>query len=331
MEKKLKHPYVYVYELERIISPAKARLALLSHMNPYDRFHFFCKYCGVKLAGKGMKTPQLGEKSKQPHCSDFKNIQHKSFCDNRRRQAPRERPGGTRTTPPPLASLDVYIPTHLIYTPPHFAYAEIEDLAAIDLLNEVPHNVVQNAPDEELSDNEYEIYATYWLKEVVDAYIWLKMQVLEEDQWPTIQMGDSTFNNRYQYLFKTIERSHYFINQNKIFYGTIEAKYVTFKTDQEYYSLFSKQDIWVDSIKKFAHFHIKIPKQTCQNTILETILEDLIKNKKKNFIYNYYLTNHSLDIEPIEITKDQHSYYQCELVINNPFLFVLICNSSTEE
>jgi|GEM_PF-6503654 len=329
MSNKLKHPYVYVYELNKIIAPAKARAALVSHMNPYNKFHFFCKYCGVKLSGKCMGKPKIRVRSKQPHCSDW--IEHKSFCEKLRKEVGGEKKGGGNKIPPPPDHPEIYIPTHLIYTPPYFAFQKIEDIKSIDLLNEVPLNTLENATDEELSDDEYEIFTTYWLKEVVDAYEWLIEQNLKENQWPKIKMGDSSFYNSYQYLFKKIEQSHFYIGQNKVFFGKIKAQYVTFKTEQEYYSLFSEQSIWISSIKKYAYLHIKVPKKTCQNTILEDILEDLIKHKKQKFIYDYYITNHSLDIEPIEIIKNQHSRFQCELVINNPFLFVLMCSSSTEE
>ena len=311
MSRDLKHGYIYVLELSKIVTPVKARLAFISSLNQCTIFHYYCRHCGVKLSGKNINKQTLDDTiNKQPHCSDWRGIAHKKACPTLKNVGPATGGTGRGITP----QYEYFIPEHLSFQIPNFII-KVPDV----IPDEINSYVLSTTPIDLNIDNSIEANSTYMLKDVIDAHEWLETQNLKDEEWPKIRLGDNTFSNQYKVLFKEFYLITY--SKDKIFYGYLNPQAIT-NTD-DFFSFEPVNTIWSEHLSSKIYTDIIIPTEIYRNTILNTMIDKIISLKKDDIKIKFYLVPHWQPTEPsIALSSEGKEYYEHIIRITNPYLIV---------
>lgn len=315
MSSNLKHPFIYVLELNTIVTPAKARLAFLSNMNRYHEFHFYCRHCGVKLSGKNITKPKLGDKNQQPNCSDWPNVRHKPNCQSLTINTTGGTGGTTGGGTPPNS--DIFIPEYLTFEAPNFVINQPDIIP-----EEIDPAILNTAPvDFEITELKNP-NATYLLSDVIEAYNWIINQRINDDESHKITLGNKGYPNKYTKLVRPLDKL-VFTDNPVIYSGTFNLAYAANLDDNFYfYSL--------EEVKYNHRLKIVIPSHVSNGTVLEKSIKQLIelkqsnKSKRQTIKVKFYFTSYTLPPESVtKISKHNIKYNESVIKITNPYLIIL--------
>lgn len=317
MSSNLKHPFIYVLELNTIVTPAKARLAFLSDLNHCNEFHYYCKHCGVKLKGRNILHPQLGERQQQPSCADWPNIKHKTHCESLKHKTTVGGGGGGTITGGKPRNEDILIPEYLTFEAPKFV---ITRQTAIP--EEIDLAIINAAPvDFEITELKNP-NATYLLSDVIEAYNWVIEQKIHDDESPKITLGNKGYPNKYTKLVRPLDKI-VFTDNPVIYSGTFNLAFAANLDDSFYF--YSLEEV------KYSHrLKIVIPSHVSNGTILAKSIQQLIELKQRNksnqqpIEVKFYFTSYALPAEPVtKISKSNIKYKEYVIEITNPYLIIL--------
>lgn len=321
MSDNLKHPFIYVLELMRIVTPAKARLAFISNLNKCDEFHYYCKCCGVKLKGRNIVKRKLEKHNQQPSCADWPKVDHKPFCqESSEKQSTSSKVNKPNSDNEYKPDKTVFIPEYLTFEIPKFIIRSTNDIP-----EEIDINILNNTPVD-LQINELSLQnSTYLLKDVLIAYEWLRTQKIDIEKYPKVWLGSKEFPNRYFYLVKPYSKIQY--KDNIIYQGEFDIQFASVKENNFIFYPIEK----IEKRKIKYPSKICIPLEICHNTDIEDSINKIINNKKdtKNTVQKvkFYITGHHLPETPQHaVSKNGVHYNEYMITITNPYLIVFIFN-----